>query len=83
MNSLTLDPLAPLMRHPLATHQLLARVARTEETIVLCHLGVPRLTRDQWTLTIDGLVERPCTLRFDDLARYPTAEVGSVHNCLR
>ena len=32
-------------------------------------------------LTIDGMVEHPRTLRFDDLMRYPKAEVVSVHQC--
>ena len=35
----------------------------------------------QWSLTIDGLVERPLTLRFDDLMRYPKTEVTSFHQC--
>ena len=33
------------------------------------------------SLTIDGLVERPRMLRFDDLVRYPKTEVTSVHQC--
>jgi DMSO/TMAO reductase YedYZ molybdopterin-dependent catalytic subunit len=27
------------------------------------------------------MVERPCTLRFDDLVRYPKTEVASMHQC--
>jgi hypothetical protein len=38
-----LDPSGPFMRHPLQPHQLRDSVTRTEDTIVLCHLGVPRI----------------------------------------
>ena len=51
----TLDPAEPYGRHPLQPHQLLDRVTRTEDTIVLCHLGVPRIDADAWSFTIDGL----------------------------
>ena len=50
----TLDPAGPFGRFPVKPHQLLDRVTRTEDTIVLCHLGVPRLDRgrvvalDRW-----------------------------------
>jgi DMSO/TMAO reductase YedYZ molybdopterin-dependent catalytic subunit len=76
-----LEPNSFFRRIPLAPHQMHERMTRTEDTIVLCHLGVPRLDRDQWSLTIDGLVERPLTLGFDDLTRYPKAEVASFHQC--
>jgi DMSO/TMAO reductase YedYZ molybdopterin-dependent catalytic subunit len=76
-----LDPQTFFRRIPLAPHQLHDRITRTEDAIVLCHLGVPHLDREQWSLTIDGLVEHPRTLRFDDLRRYPKAEVASFHQC--
>jgi DMSO/TMAO reductase YedYZ molybdopterin-dependent catalytic subunit len=68
-------------RIPLAPHQMRDRLTRNEDAVVLCHLGVPRLDREQWSLTIDGLVERPLTLRFNDLERYPKAVVTSFHQC--
>jgi len=42
------DPAAAYGRHPLQPHELADRVTRTEDTIVLCHLGVPRLEADEW-----------------------------------
>jgi DMSO/TMAO reductase YedYZ molybdopterin-dependent catalytic subunit len=53
----------------------------TDQTIVLCHLGVPRLDVAHWSLAVAGLVARPLTLTFDDLLRYPKAEITSVHQC--
>jgi DMSO/TMAO reductase YedYZ molybdopterin-dependent catalytic subunit len=81
MNSVRFDPQGPFKVDPIAPHQMRDRLTRTQDTFVQCHLGVPRLERDQWSLTIDGMVERRRTLRFDDLARYPTTELTSVHQC--
>lgn len=76
-----LDPPRPFRRFPLAPHQMQDRRTRTEDTIVLCHLGVARIESTEWSLSIDGLVENPLTLRFDGLRRYPKTEVASVHEC--
>jgi DMSO/TMAO reductase YedYZ molybdopterin-dependent catalytic subunit len=81
MNPVRLDPQGPFMRDPLAPHQMRDRLTRKRDVFVLCHLGVPRIEWDRWSLTIDGMVERPRTLRFDDLVRYPKTEVASVHQC--
>jgi len=69
MNPVRLDPQHPFMRDPLAPHMMRDRLTRTQDLFILCHLGVPRIERDQWSLTIDGMVERPRTLRFNE----PTA----------
>ena len=61
--AILLVPPRPFMRHPLKPHQLVDRVTRAQDTIVLCHLGVPRLHADDWSLSIDGLVRRPLRLR--------------------
>ena len=57
------------------------RLTRAEDAIVLCHVGVPHLTRNDWSLTIDGLVQLLMTLHFDDLHRYRRCEITSVHQC--
>jgi len=72
-----------LQRFPLTPAQLVDRRTRVEDAIVLCHLGVAQLTRDEWSLVVHGLVERSITLHFDDLVRYPKLELASVHQCLR
>jgi DMSO/TMAO reductase YedYZ molybdopterin-dependent catalytic subunit len=81
MNQVRLEPQGPFKRDPLAPHRMCDRLTRTQDVFILCHLGVPRIERAQWSLTIDGLVEHPRTLRFDDLARYPKSELTSVHQC--
>lgn len=81
MNRVTLDPHAFFRRIPPLADRLRHRATATADAIVLCHLGVPRLDRETWSLTIDGFVARPLTLRFADLVKYPKATVTSVHQC--
>src|SRR5215468_636598 len=81
MNAVMFDPPGPFKRDPLLPHQMRDRRTRVQDLFVLCHLGVPRLETDQWSLTIDGMVQRPRSVRFDDLLRYPRTEVSSVHQC--
>jgi hypothetical protein len=44
--------------------------ALTRATRSLCHLGVVRVESTEWSLSIDGLVERPRTLRFEVRAMF-------------
>lgn len=81
MHRIKFDPTDTYRRLPLAPHQMQDRLTRAEDAIVLCHVGVPHLIREDWSLTIDGLVQRPMTLRFDDLQRYDETEITSVHQC--
>jgi DMSO/TMAO reductase YedYZ molybdopterin-dependent catalytic subunit len=76
-----LDPHQFFRRLPLAPHRMRDRLTRVEDAIVLCHLGVPRLAQEDWSLTIDGLVANPLTLTLAGLLRFPKAEVTSVHQC--
>jgi DMSO/TMAO reductase YedYZ molybdopterin-dependent catalytic subunit len=76
-----LDPATAYGRHPLQPHQLIDRVTRTEDTIVLCHLGVPRIDPDHWSLSIDGLVRRPLRLTLGDLMRRPRTDITAIHQC--
>jgi DMSO/TMAO reductase YedYZ molybdopterin-dependent catalytic subunit len=81
MSRVTLDPHQFFSRLPLAPHQMRDRLTRVEDAIVLCHLGVPRIAREAWSLSVAGLVTTPLRLSFDDLMRFPRAEVTTVHQC--
>jgi DMSO/TMAO reductase YedYZ molybdopterin-dependent catalytic subunit len=76
-----LDPHRFFRRLPLAPHDLKDRLTRVADAIVLCHLGVPRLARDDWSLTVDGLVQRPAVLGFADLTQFEKVTLASVHQC--
>ncbi len=66
-------------RIPFAPHQLQERVTPTHNVFVLCHLGVPQLDADSWSLRIDGLVVRPLRVGFSNLAAYPRCTIPSFH----
>lgn len=76
-----LDPTGFFRRLPLLPHQLTTHLTPTADVIVLCHLGVPRLSAQTWRLTIDGLVECEMTLDLAALRRFPKLSVESVHQC--
>jgi len=58
MTPVTLDPQGPFKRDPPAPQQMRDRLTPTQDVVVLCHLGVPRIEREHWSLTIEGMVER-------------------------
>jgi Oxidoreductase molybdopterin binding domain len=70
-------------RFPLAPHQMRERYTRTQDLIVLCHLGVPELEIASWSLAVDGLVVRPRSLSFSELTAYPKRQCTSFHQCMR
>jgi DMSO/TMAO reductase YedYZ molybdopterin-dependent catalytic subunit len=56
-------------------------VTATSDLFVLAHLGIPRIDPSRWSLAIDGLVDRPCTLTLADLRARPKKVVEAVHQC--
>ena len=48
---------------------------------VLTHYDVPFLDPATWTLAIEGAVDRPTTLTFDEIASLPTVEVPVTLEC--
>jgi sulfane dehydrogenase subunit SoxC len=76
-----MDPDRGVRSIKLAPHQLADQVTPTDGLFVLAHLGVPRVDAAQWSLVIDGLVDRDFTLTLDELKAMPKTVVESVHNC--
>jgi len=76
-----LDPAGFYGKIPLAPHQLTEDLTPLDDVIVLCHLGVPRLTAETWELEVDGLVSAPRRLSLADLRRFPQTTVTSIHQC--
>lgn len=66
---------------PSKPDQLVDGITPVEQCIVLCHLGVPDIAAEAWTLQIGGLVQTPRTFGFRDLLNFPKHEVESVHQC--
>jgi DMSO/TMAO reductase YedYZ molybdopterin-dependent catalytic subunit len=60
---------------------MVGAVTATEHLFVLAHLGIPRIDPARWSLVIDGLVDRACTLSSNDLKARPMKIVEAVHRC--
>ena len=48
---------------------------------LLVHYDIPVVAPDSWSLSVDGLVERPLTLSLDELRALPSATVVSTMEC--
>ena len=57
------------------------RVTSVPDFYVRTNLGVPDVDRGSWTLTVDGLVERPVTLSLADLAAMPSRTLSVTLEC--
>lgn len=76
-----MDPTGPQGRHPLQPHQLLDRTTRTEDVILLCHLGVAHVDPGSWSLAIDGLVRHELRLTLAELMGRPHTRMTAIHQC--
>jgi sulfite oxidase len=48
---------------------------------VRCHTYTPKVNLSEWSLKIDGKVDRPLTLTMDDLKKLPKVELVGVLEC--
>ncbi|MBX3440776.1 MAG: sulfite oxidase [Planctomyces sp.] len=56
-------------------------ITPTEQFFVRSHFEVPTVTADDWTLTVEGHVERPLTLRYDELRSQPATKRTALLEC--
>ncbi|WP_051830311.1 molybdopterin-dependent oxidoreductase [Streptomyces novaecaesareae] len=57
-------------------------ITPVDEVFIRNHLGpLPRLDRATWSLTVEGLVERPLRLDFPDIQGLPQTRLTAVHEC--
>jgi DMSO/TMAO reductase YedYZ molybdopterin-dependent catalytic subunit len=73
---------------PATTTRVVTPVARltsfitpVDDVYVIAHMGIARVDRGAWRLTVDGLVERPLTLDLAQLRGSPAATVTSFIEC--
>jgi sulfane dehydrogenase subunit SoxC len=79
--SFKMEPQGFLRRIPLEPHRLTEQVTPARDVIVLCHLGVPHIAANEWSLTVDGMVAREKRFDLALLRRYSEVEIESVHEC--
>src|SRR5580658_2665277 len=56
-------------------------ITPVENFFVRSHTYIPGVNLADWKLTIDGVVEKPIVLTFDDLKHMPRTELISVLEC--
>jgi DMSO/TMAO reductase YedYZ molybdopterin-dependent catalytic subunit len=73
---------------PAVTTRVLVPVARltsfltpTPDLFVLAHMGIAHVPLADWSLAIEGAVERPRRLGYAELTAMPSRSVTSVHEC--
>lgn len=76
-----LDPPGLIRRVPLAPHQMGAAVTPTDHLFILAHLGIARPYAPDWSLRVEGMVQRPLLLLPEDFAQLPRARLEAVHQC--
>ncbi len=76
-----MDPVGPLVAHPLKPHRLVGDVTAAADVFTVCHLGVPRFDPHAWALSVEGLVAHPMRLALDHLHRMPQVRLEAIHQC--
>ncbi len=56
-------------------------VTGTEDVYVVAHMGIAWVDLERWRLQVDGLVERPFRLDYQELTSLPSHEVTAVLEC--
>src|SRR2546423_3383400 len=81
-------PRSPAVMDPATTTRVLTPVSKltafvtpTEDVFVIAHMGIARVDAGPWRLAVDGLVDRPLTLTYDELRALPSRTVTSFLEC--
>ena len=56
-------------------------VTSNEQFFVRSHFAVPKIDRDAWRLSIEGLVKEPCQISYDELVKMPSRSVMMTMEC--
>jgi len=75
-----MDP-AATYRRQVPVSRLEAFQTPTEDVYVIAHMGIAHLNVEEWSLRIEGAVERPQRLSFDEVRRLQAETLTSVIEC--
>src|ERR1700685_2753045 len=56
-------------------------ITPVERFFVRCHTYTPKVNLSEWSLKIDGKVDRPASLTLDDLKKFPRVDLVGVLEC--
>lgn len=69
------------IRHPPPPHELGSFITEDDGLFQTIHMGSVAVDISAWRLVITGLVQRPLTLTFEELRKFPTKTITSFHEC--
>ena len=75
-----MDP-SQTYRRLVSVDRLAPVITPSDDVYVIAHMGIARVDRTTWHLTVDGLVDRPFVLNYEELVRLPAVEVTAVLEC--
>jgi DMSO/TMAO reductase YedYZ molybdopterin-dependent catalytic subunit len=78
---LTLDPNGFFIRHPPTPHRLTSFITPDEQLFQTIHMGAAVIDKNRYSITVDGLVNRPFTLSLAQLRKLPTTGLTAFHEC--
>lgn len=62
-------------------HDLTDYMTEDEKLFLVTHMALIEIDPDTWRLHVGGMVQRPISLRLDEICALPQHEVVSVHEC--
>ncbi|KAH6976864.1 Oxidoreductase, molybdopterin-binding domain-containing protein [Ilyonectria destructans] len=69
------------IRHPPPPHQLSDFITPEDQLFQTIHMGAAVVDVNKWILIIDGLVQHPFALTFDQLRSLRASSITSFHEC--
>jgi DMSO/TMAO reductase YedYZ molybdopterin-dependent catalytic subunit len=78
---LRLDPNGFFIRHPPAPRHLTSFITSDEQLFQTIHMGAAVIDMDRYSLTVDGLVERPLTMSLAQIKQFPSTTITAFHEC--
>ncbi len=76
-----MNPAQLVRRVPLKPHQLIEPITPQDDLFVLAHMGLPVVDAADWRVEVGGLVERPLSLKLEEIKRRPLRRVQTFHQC--
>jgi DMSO/TMAO reductase YedYZ molybdopterin-dependent catalytic subunit len=62
-------------------HDLTEYVTEDDKLFVVTHMALIDVDAQQWSMRIDGMARKPCTINLEKILALPQHDVTSVHEC--
>ncbi|KAK5073891.1 hypothetical protein LTR64_006968 [Lithohypha guttulata] len=76
-----IEPKGFFYRPPKLPNQLTSSITDEDDLFITSHMGIAIVDRSSWRLVVDGLVEQPFTICWDELLQLPKSTVTAFHEC--